>query len=308
MFAKLCILPAQGSPYEFPLDNTASIGRGDGNDIIFSSDNRVSRQHAVIRRKNRSQFQIADLGSRNGVFRNGRQVVLPDLLHDGDVLRIGANQLTFQLVEGTTPDPSESTMGQTLTLENPGRTGFYAAILICDLRGFSEFAAQSTGEITARFLGDWFRRSGSIVENCGGVVDKFLGDAIMAYWIRSSEEAPPETAAFAAAQQILSLADSLRWPGEKADPLKVGIALHSGEVNAGNIGLVAQRDSTIFGETVNTAFRLEAAMKAHRQKLLCSEIFVRASGEPISQALQDLGETTLKGVPKPLRIFGISED
>ncbi|HEY5793160.1 MAG TPA: adenylate/guanylate cyclase domain-containing protein, partial [Chthoniobacterales bacterium] len=86
-------------------------------------------------------------------------------------------------------------------------------------------------------------------------------------------------------------------------PFAIAVALHHGVVTCGNIGLVAQRDATIIGDTVNTAFRLEGVMKELGVSCLCSESFAKTF--PHSHGFRDLGPRLLKGKSKPVRVFEV---
>jgi len=75
-------------------------------------------------------------------------------------------------------------------------------------------------------------------------------------------------------------------------------------VTCGNIGLVAQRDATIIGDAVNTAFRMESVMKQLNKPLVLSDDFLAALGEPPA-SYADLGEHGLKGKKDVVRIYGL---
>ena len=85
----------------------------------------------------------------------------------------------------------------------------------------------------------------------------------------------------------------------------VGIATHYGRVAFGNIGLVVQRDATIIGNAVNTAFKLEGLMKEPGQKLLVSQALAQAL-QPTERAhLHDLGRQKLKGKNEMVHVYGL---
>src|SRR5262249_39820429 len=107
-------------------------------------------------------------------------------------------------------------------------------------------------------------------------------------------------AAFAAAKQMLELADARSWPD--GTPFRVAIALHHGLVSCGNVGISAERDATIIGDAVNTVFRLEATAKALNQRVVLSGDFV--GHLPGVAKFQDFGERELKGKSQLVRVFG----
>src|ERR1700760_2842563 len=95
MGAKLSIQPAQADTFDVPIGNTATIGRTRENTVCLSFSPLVSRQHAIIRCHNGWQYQLIDLGSRNGTYVNDQRVVMPVTLTDGARIRIADNQLVF---------------------------------------------------------------------------------------------------------------------------------------------------------------------------------------------------------------------
>jgi len=188
-----------------------------------------------------------------------------------------------------------------MTMEQGGPRLMTAAILVCDVRGFSSFSEKLPPSKMAMFIGQWFRIAGNLIHKTNGVVDKFIGDAVLAYWSDDAGATDPCAAALHTATAMLTQAGRLSWPDLEV-PMQVGIALHYGQVSSGNIGLVAQRDATIMGDTVNTAFRLEGVMKELGQSILCSEAFVQEF--PDRTPFIDLGEKSLKGKSTLVRVFG----
>src|SRR6478672_3273925 len=98
MGAKLFIEPRQGDSFEVAIGNTATIGRTRENTVCLNFSPLVSRQHAIIRCHNGWQYQLIDLGSRNGTYVDDQRVVMPVSLQEGAVIRIGDNLLTFSEV------------------------------------------------------------------------------------------------------------------------------------------------------------------------------------------------------------------
>ena len=303
MPAKLRVRPADGNPFEVEVGNTATIGRSRENTISFHNNPHVSRQHAIIRCHNAYQFQIMDLGSRNGTFVNGRRVITPTLLTDGAVIRITNNELIFEQSDQPTQD---TTYDVTIAAE-AGAThdqNVTVAVMVCDIRGFSTMAEILAEDELARTLGQWFRDAGNIVHDAGGTIDKFIGDAVLAYWTRETQDGRESRDALNSALKLLKNASGRRWmlPAEK--PFEIAVALHHGVVTCGNMGFVAQRDATIIGDTVNTVFRIESVMKQLNQKLTASQDFLRTLTDPGMQ-FADLGEHQLKGKYQPVRLYGL---
>jgi adenylate cyclase len=312
MAAKLRIHTVTGEKYEVPIQNTATIGRTSDNTVCLNTSAHISRQHAIIRCHNGYEYQIMDLGSRNGTYVNDQRVVLPVTLVNGAKIRIANNEILFeQEAEHGGEDAIEATLAA--STDQHAQSVRPAAILVCDIRGFSTQSEKIPAEGLSQILGQWFREAGNVVQRSGGIIDKFIGDAILAYW-QPGQATPSATtpdgpspecaAAFEAGCAMLRMASKMKWPNEK--PFEVGVALHHGKVSFSNIGLVAQRDATIIGDAVNTAFRLESIMKELKQKLLLSERIVDMM--PEKEMFVDLGEKALKGKAQLVRVFGMKPD
>ena len=299
MPAKLRVTPLAGEPFEVTIGNTATIGRTSDNTVCLSGSPLVSRQHALVRCHDGYQYQIIDLGSRNGTLVNDQRVVMPMTLTPGARILIARNELVFEQIED---DFSNAHLEVTLAGSMAGVASAIrpVALLVCDIRGFSSMAEKISSSHLAQQLGVWFREAGNLVTKSGGTIDKFIGDAVLAYW-SGGEEGVDCAATLQIARDLLGLAAGTKWAN--GEPFHVGIALHFGSVTCGNVGLDAQRDATIIGDVVNTVFRLESVMKELNQQVLLSADF--AERLPTTEKLADLGERKLKGKQQAVRIYGL---
>ncbi len=305
MRAKLKVQPCDREAFEIDIANTATIGRSRDNTVALDFSPHVSRQHAIIRCLNAFEYQITDLGSRNGTYVDDRRVITPVTLRDGSVIRITNNELLFQ--QPTSPassgaDPSAG--GPERGAEAPSGVAAKVAIMLCDIRSFSTMAELIPEEILAHTLGDWFRTAGNLVQRDGGTIDKFIGDGILAYWNLADTPGGEARAALRVGKRLLQEATTRRWPGPDRPDFRIAVALHHGTVTARNIGLVAQRDATIIGDAVNTAFRIESTMKPLDQRLVMSGDFLAALGSTDGGS-HDLGEHRLKGKHQPVHLYGL---
>ncbi|MBV9390288.1 MAG: FHA domain-containing protein, partial [Verrucomicrobia bacterium] len=284
------VYPFGEESFEKEIDNTATIGRTSANTISLRGGH-VSRQHAIVRCHNGFQYQIMDLGSRNGTFVDDQRVVMPVVLAPGAKIRIANHQLVF---EQTLDEDATEAMDATLAAVSieGSHAPLSAALLVCDIRGFSSMAEKLEERELAQNLGNWFRDVGNAVQSSGGTIDKYIGDAVLAYWPVREPENNACSVCLEVALEILRLAASRSWFGTQA-AFRVGIALHFGRVTSSNIGQVAVRDATIIGDTVNTTFRLEGVMKELNQKLILSQDFV--SSLPAFHTFIDFGGFQLKG-------------
>lgn len=299
MRAKVTVTPVDEEPYVVEIGNTATIGRSTENSISFPTSKQVSRQHAIIRCHNSYQYQIMDLGSRNGTFVNSRRVIMPVTLDHGAVIRITGHELKFEQLEDAASDGvSDVTVAGGTDVEIQGSSK--VAMMVCDIRGFSTMSEMLPEDQVARILGKWFREAGNRIQNSGGAVDKFIGDAILAYWIEESEANRVAPKALGVARELVALAAENEWPPPLCRPFNIAVALHYGQVTCGNIGLVAQRDATIIGDAVNTVFRIESVMKPLGKVVVLSDDFLAClTGEEC----EDLGEHQLKGKNQGVTLF-----
>ena len=303
MGATLQVQPASAPAFEVPIGNTATIGRTRENTVCLHFSPQVSRQHAVIRCHNGWQFQLIDLGSRNGTYVNDRRVIMPMTLENAARIRIADNVIVFS-EDAAAGEPgsehNEATMVGSMAGSIPEARP--VALLVCDVRGFSTMSEKVASGDLAQFIGAWFREAGNLVHASAGTIDKFIGDAMLAYW-GAEQQGPTDCgAALATAQQLQALAGARRWPS--GEPFRIAIALHYGRVTCSNVGLAAARDATIIGDAVNTVFRLESLSKELNQQTILSHPF--AEHLPTGTALQDFGERELKGKKQRVRVHGFA--
>lgn len=303
MGAKLTIQPAHADAVEVAIGNTATIGRTRENTVCLSFSPLVSRQHAIIRCHNGWQYQLIDLGSRNGTYVNDQRVVMPVALTDGAKIRIADNIITFSEHDDDTSG-EHNAMTLVGSVDHTVVDSRPVALLVCDIRGFSTMSETLPSGEMAQMLGAWFRETGNMVAQSGGTIDKFIGDAMLAYWGVAGRSVADCGTAFAAAKMLMTLADSRKWPN--GAPFRIAIALHYGKVTCSNVGVAAERDATIIGDAVNTVFRLEGVSKELNQRVVMSGDFAEHMPE-LMRKFTDFGDRALKGKSQAVRVYGLAE-
>ncbi len=299
MGAKLIIQPTNAESFEVPIGNTATIGRTRENTVCLNFSPLVSRQHAIIRCHNGYQFQIIDLGSRNGTYVDDQRVIMPVALTDGARIRIADNMLTFtETVDDECRESLEVTVAGSLT--SCGLEARPVALLVCDIRGFSAMSEKTESGKLAQILGAWFRETGNLVTRSGGTIDKFIGDAMLAYWAAAGTGPDDCRSAFEIGRAMLDLAAARTWPN--GSPFRIAVALHYGRVTCSNVGMTAERDATIIGDAVNTVFRLEALSKELQRPIVLSGDFHEHVGE--LGPFVPFGAQALKGKARTVDVFG----
>ncbi len=242
----------------FPLVDGQSwaIGRGDGCAVMLDSRS-VSRLHALIQRRDAGDFSLVDLGSRNGSFVNGRRVSLPVVLHDRDRLVFGDQELTFRNLALASSAAAAALIDTRNAPTTSLHTHTLTTIVVVDIRDFTPLARTVPENLLSQTVGTWFLRVGQITQRLGSWAQKYIGDAVMAVWVhddRALIRADLMRALRAVSEIDIVTAEisrSLPLPA----PLRVGAGVNTGPA------IVGGADYTALGDTVNAAFRLEAATK-----------------------------------------------
>ena len=186
-------------------------------------------------------------------------------------------------------------------IERGDVTTVAAAILICDLRGFTAMTDQSGRGVIVALLNRWFERIGAAIHDQGGDILKFMGDGLLAVFPFVDSRATTCDRALAAAEDALARTEQLNaeLAAEGIAPLRFGIGLHWGEVEFGNIGTRDRLDFTVIGPAVNLASRLQDLTKELGTPILASADFAAAS----SRNLRHLDTRQLRGMAAPAAIF-----
>jgi class 3 adenylate cyclase len=150
----------------------------------------------------------------------------------------------------------------------------YVTILFSDIEGFTSISENNDVHEVVTSLNEYFDIYVKCLEESGATVDKFIGDAVMAFWNAPNKVENHEFVAVKTALEIVKEIDNLnqKWKSEgKKFIFKTRIGINSGEVIVGNIGSTNRINYTVTGDPVNLASRLEAANKQYNTKILVSE-------------------------------------
>ncbi|MBI4193880.1 MAG: adenylate/guanylate cyclase domain-containing protein [Betaproteobacteria bacterium] len=183
-------------------------------------------------------------------------------------------------------------------------------IMFTDVAGFTGFAEQLSAVDTAGFLNHHFAVIAECVEREGGTIDKFIGDAVMAFWGAPERQVDHAARAYRAVCAIAGAlaADNARRKESGLAPVKVRMGLHSGPVIVGNIGAPGRMNYTIVGDAVNVAQRLEQLGRDFLRD--GEEIVALASASTVSEAgasvaPQFLGEQRLRGRDETIAVYRV---
>jgi class 3 adenylate cyclase len=140
----------------------------------------------------------------------------------------------------------------------------FATVLFTDISGFTSLAERMSAAETAAFLARHIRLIACCIADEGGTFDKFVGDAVVAYW-RAPQPQPDDAARAIRAMRAIASdvrADNAFRRREGGIPVKLRLGLHAGPVAVGDIGAPAS-GTAIFGDTVNTGQRIEQLAKIY---------------------------------------------
>ena len=251
------------------LEGSCSIGRATLNTLVVDSA-KVSRLHAIIHSERAGAFWLVDLGSSNGTFLNKRRIHEPTRLRDCDQITIGGNTFIFR--QSRDPSDRPRSTAPVLTLQEEIEE-VPCWLLVADIKNFTPLTRELLSQKLAVLVSSWLAACKDIIEKHGGIVNKYLGDGILAYWPDEEGTAKKVVAMIAALKHAQTQGPEFRF------------IIHFGSVAIGGVSGI--REETIMGSEVNLVFRLE--------KLLAS------LGEPCG--ISDAAHAKLKGI-LPIAIAG----
>jgi adenylate cyclase len=165
----------------------------------------------------------------------------------------------------------------------PGGESRILTIFFCDAADFTGISEGMTPAALVAHLGEYLETFTREIVAAGGTVDKYVGDAIMAFWGAPAADPRHAAAACTAAvrcqQRLRKLRD--RWRAEGKRPFYVRMGINTGEVVVGNIGSEARLNYTVIGDPVNVASRLEGLNKCYGSEILISEDTYRAAAPAV---------------------------
>jgi len=179
------------------------------------------------------------------------------------------------------------------------------SILFTDLRGFTTLSERMPPTLMAARLTEYFDAMTATIFARRGMVNDFIGDAILAVFGAPLDD--PEHARHAI-ESALAMGETLaglnrRWQAEGLPPLRMGLGIHTGEVFAGNVGRAGKVKYAVVGDTVNLASRVEGLNKELGTTMLVTEAAYRAAG--LDLAVKDRGPISVKGREEPVRVYEV---
>jgi adenylate cyclase len=190
-------------------------------------------------------------------------------------------------------------LGRAFTMEGQSRE---MTVFFSDVRGFTTISEGLESKELAELMNAYLTPMTEIIHQNRGTIDKYMGDAIMAFWGAPLDD--PDHAhrgVFASMQMIKRLAEiqpqfqKRGWP-----PIKIGIGLNTGVMNVGNMGSKFRMAYTVMGDAVNLGSRLEGLTKQYGVQIIVSE---RTKIAVADYLFRELDQVRVKGKEKPVAIF-----
>jgi len=159
-------------------------------------------------------------------------------------------------------------------IDNLGLGGKKAivTVLFSDIRGFTTMSEQMSAQEVSEILNEYFTEMEPIISKYNGVINKFIGDAVMAIFGEPIQDKNHAQNAVKCAYEMLEKVQELqkKWAKEGKPKIEIGVGINTGEVFVGNIGSINRMEYTVIGDTVNLASRLESYNKIYKTRLLIS--------------------------------------
>ncbi len=178
-------------------------------------------------------------------------------------------------------------------------------VLFSDIRGFTSLSEKMSAEEVSVILNEYFAEMEPIITKYNGVINKFIGDAVMAIFGEPIQDINHPQNAVKCAYEMLKKVEYLRekWLFEGKPKIEIGVGINTGEVFIGNIGTETRMEYTVIGDTVNLASRIESYNKVYRTNLLVSS----STYEHITDIADviKISEVQIRGKAKKMNIYEV---
>lgn len=223
----------------------------------------------------------------------------------GEIRRMFSSYVTEKVVNELIKNPDMAKLGgerREITL------------LFSDIRDFTSFSERHEPEEVVAILNEYLGAMTDVVFRWEGTLDKFIGDAIVAFWgAPLKQENHAELAVRCALNMIKKLEElQQKWKSEGEMPLTIGIGINTGEVLVGNIGAEGKKmDYTVIGDHVNIGARVETLTRKYNTNILITEMPLTKMLELVNTgkighvSIKEVGMVNIKGKEKPVRIYEV---
>jgi adenylate cyclase len=187
-------------------------------------------------------------------------------------------------------------------LVKPRKTN--VTVMFSDIRGFTTISEKLDAQDLALFLNEYLSDMTRIVFKCQGTLDKYIGDAVMAFWGAPFEEPNHAARSCEAALEMIERVRTLqkKWKAEGKPHLEIGIGLNTGVASVGDMGSDLRYGYTALGDAVNLTSRLEGMNKEYGTNILVTESCYEAS-KSAGFVFRELDLIRVKGKLQPVTIY-----
>ena len=185
--------------------------------------------------------------------------------------------------------------------------------MFTDIVDFTPQAENMTSEAVAKMLNDHFEILATCIEAEGGTIDKYIGDAVMAFWGAPDYQIDHPARACRAAKSINDAInrDNKNRIAEGLSPIRLRIGIHTGRLVVGNIGSSGRLNYTVVGDTVNVAQRIEQLGKTieHRSDSAVITLTSQDVYDDVKTAMEfsNAGQFSVKGRDRKINIYQLLE-
>ena len=178
-------------------------------------------------------------------------------------------------------------------------------VLFSDIRGFTSMSEKMTAEEVSMILNEYFSEMEPIITKYNGVINKFIGDAVMAIFGEPIQDINHAQNAVKCACEMLKKVEQLRekWLLEGKPKIEIGIGINTGEAFVGNIGSEKRLEYTVIGDTVNLASRIEGYNKVYKTNLLISSSTYTQVSDIVN--VIKIADVTIRGKSKKMDIYEV---
>src|SRR5882724_1397937 len=187
----------------------------------------------------------------------------------------------------------------------PGGETKDLTVMFSDIRDFTTLSEGLTADELVHLLNEYLGEMTDALFRNLGTLDKYIGDAIMAFWGSPYPQDDHALRACTCALEMVRCLDRLnaKWEAEGRKPISIGIGLNTGPVNVGNMGSSKRLAWTVMGDNVNLASRLEGMTKQYRTRIIISEATYRQVADHF--VCRDLDNIRVKGKLQPVGIYEV---
>jgi len=177
-------------------------------------------------------------------------------------------------------------------------------IMFSDIRNFTPLSESMTPGENFEFINSYLSQMEPVIGRHHGIIDKYMGDTIMGLFTQSADDAV--TGSIAMLEKLVHYNAGRRRAGYV--PIQIGIGLNTGMVIIGTVGGTNRMDSTVIGDAVNLASRIEDATKTYHAPLLISQNTLYDIGDPSKYDIRFLDRIRVKGKTQPLSIYEVFDN